>query len=102
MLRTANELLRQSSAQLDQGIIRLGQHDRILMPVSRKSPKPPDLHAEWLMLGLGLGLSLIGLLIWFNSGRVSLQIVGLILVLLGLGAGLRALAGFVKATRDKN
>jgi hypothetical protein len=53
------------------------------------------------MLAIGFGFSLVGLLIWVGARSLESQIIGLILLLWGVGAGLRALVGIVKAVRDR-
>lgn len=67
------------------------------MPAKRAPT--PDLDAEWLMLALGFGLALAGL--WaLSQASPAWQVLGLILLVWGLGAGVRALAGFVRVSRQ--
>ena len=71
------------------------------MPVRRKTPRRAGTQVEWAMLLSGFVLSLAGGLLWLISASRGWQIIGFVLLLWGVSAGVRALAGFVKTWPKK-
>jgi hypothetical protein len=63
----------------------------------RIAPSQSGFASEWAMLVGGFIFSVVGVGLWLNAASTGWQIVGLILLVWGVGAGLRALAGFIRA-----